>query len=362
MARTDLIVEKASLENVRLIEELDSDVELTAGQVLVEVERFGLTANNISYAGAGDMLGYWAFFPAPELEWGRVPAWGYAAVTRSEHADMPVGERIFGYVPMAIRFVLEADHVSDLCFFDASAHRAASHPWYNRYYRTGSDPVSGAGFDDVQPVLWALFMTGWELANDFIDSDNHGAGSVLIASASSKTAYSMAHCLAAADTGIEIVGLTSASNDELVRSFGCYDRVLTYDSLDLGSIDGPAAFVDMAGNGALTTEVHAAFGDRLTKSYRVGGTHRHARGGGGALAGPEPKFFFIPDVAEQHAAAEGHAAYHQRFADAWARFAEWVSGWLDVRTESGPMAIQAAYLDALASGARPTEALVLTLD
>jgi hypothetical protein len=42
---------------------------LTDGQVLFRVDRFALTANNISYALAGEALRYWDFFPAP-------PGWG----------------------------------------------------------------------------------------------------------------------------------------------------------------------------------------------------------------------------------------------------------------------------------------------
>ena len=43
---------------------------LADGQVRFGVDRFAFTANNISYALAGDMLGYWRFFPAPD-GWGR---------------------------------------------------------------------------------------------------------------------------------------------------------------------------------------------------------------------------------------------------------------------------------------------------
>ena len=47
--------------------------ELQPGQVLFRVDRFAFTSNNVSYALAGDMLGYWRFFPAAE-GWGRLRA------------------------------------------------------------------------------------------------------------------------------------------------------------------------------------------------------------------------------------------------------------------------------------------------
>jgi len=37
---------------------------LNQGQILVQVERFAFTANNITYGAAGDTLGYWKFFPS----------------------------------------------------------------------------------------------------------------------------------------------------------------------------------------------------------------------------------------------------------------------------------------------------------
>ena len=38
--------------------------ELIDGQVLVAIDKFGLTANNVSYAVTGDSIGYWQFYPA----------------------------------------------------------------------------------------------------------------------------------------------------------------------------------------------------------------------------------------------------------------------------------------------------------
>ena len=48
----------------------------------LRVERFGLTANNVTYGAFGDQLGYWQFFAAPE-GWGRIPVWGFGEVVAS---------------------------------------------------------------------------------------------------------------------------------------------------------------------------------------------------------------------------------------------------------------------------------------
>ena len=70
--------------------------EISSGQVLFSVDRFALTANNISYAFAGDLLGYWRFFPAPEGR-GRIPAMGFGEVVRSMHSEVAEGTRCFGF-------------------------------------------------------------------------------------------------------------------------------------------------------------------------------------------------------------------------------------------------------------------------
>ena len=39
---------------------------LEKDEILVQIENFSFTANNISYGVAGDSLGYWQFFPAKD--------------------------------------------------------------------------------------------------------------------------------------------------------------------------------------------------------------------------------------------------------------------------------------------------------
>ena len=76
-----LEIRKASIGEAEVHEEPRAALE--DGQIRLRIDRFAVTANNISYAGAGDLLGYWDFFPSPGApEWGRVPAVGYGALTR----------------------------------------------------------------------------------------------------------------------------------------------------------------------------------------------------------------------------------------------------------------------------------------
>ena len=85
MPSFDFQVNKNDLSTHRLIHPLPAS--LSAGQVRLSIERFALTANNITYGVAGDMIGYWQFFPA-ENNWGRIPVWGVATVAESNCDDI----------------------------------------------------------------------------------------------------------------------------------------------------------------------------------------------------------------------------------------------------------------------------------
>ena len=63
MTATDLIVEKTNIGHAQLVQ-AGATTPLTAGQIRLRVDRFALTSNNLSYAAAGDTMGYWAFFPS----------------------------------------------------------------------------------------------------------------------------------------------------------------------------------------------------------------------------------------------------------------------------------------------------------
>ena len=348
MSATDLIVARGDLASARLIEPVAADTDLATGQVLVQVDQFALTTNNMSYARAGDYLGYWNFFPAPDpTADGRLPVWGYATVVASACPDVPVGEEIFGYLPVGRRWIMTPGHVSELAWMDTADHLEATHPWYNRYYRTANDPVTQAGFRDIQPVLWALFMTGWEMANDLIADEAAAVDTVVVTSASSKTAWSLAWSLRG--TAHRVVGLTSPGNVDFTESLGCYDEVIAYGDADPAAIAGRVALVDMAGNETIARSMHEGLGDRLVRSVRIGGTHRGAGASPGDMPGPERSFFFIPDVAETKAAAVGQAAYHDGFAAAWGAFAAWAKPLLRVEHGVGAEAMLAAY-DAMQAG------------
>ncbi len=328
---------------------------LDEGQILLEVEQFALTTNNITYAVFGDALAYWSYFPA-EDGWGNVPVWGFAKVISSANSNIVEGERLFGFLPMSSHLVITPSAVSDLCFSDGAPHRSQLHPWYNRYYRCASDPLYSDETADSQPVLWALFMTGWMLAEQVADT----VDTVYVTSASSKTSLSFAWSMKHLKAETKVIGITSPGNRRFVETLEQYDEIQSYEDIQAHSDTKKAAFIDVAGNAAVRSAVHVILGERLTDSITLGATHRAPADDSLPTPGPEPYLFFIPSVAEERSARDGFEVSHQRFSEAWAAFAPWAAKWLTIKKGVGADAIEAGYRKALAGGMPPEQALVFS--
>lgn len=337
----------------------DPPPEPAPGQALLAVSSFGLTANNITYAKFGDAMSYWGFFPA-EDGWGRVPVWGFADVTASRVEALEEGTRVFGYLPPSTELLVTPVRTDGHGFIDASPHRLQLPGAYNRYVRTDADPTYDAEHEDQQMLLRPLFFTSF-LIDDFLqDSGFFGSSTVVLSSASSKTASGLAFLLSRRE-GVDVIGLTSGASAEFTRGLGVYDHVITYDELDSLPAGG-AVYVDMAGDAELRDSVHSHFGDELAHSAVVGATH-HDRMGAlpDALPGPRPTFFFAPDRVTKRTADWGRDGLEGRLADAWRPYVEWTAGWLGVIHERGGESLERAYLDLLDGRIDPAKAHVLSL-
>ena len=216
---TEALVRKADIGEIRLREV--AEAPLTDGQVRVRIESFALTANNVTYAAFGDAMDYWRFFPSGREGWGIVPVWGFASVTQSNHPGVAVGERLYGFWPMASGTVLQPVKLSPGGFADGQAHREGLHAVYNQYQRCALDPLWTAKTEDIQALLRPLFTTAW-LIDDFLaDNAFFGADTVLLSSASSKTASATAFHLKQRGN-VEVIGLTAGSRREYCERLGCY--------------------------------------------------------------------------------------------------------------------------------------------
>jgi len=360
-----LVVDRDNLREIRWQDE--PAVSLEDGDVRLRIDAFALTSNNITYAAFGDLMSYWAFFPTGDTT-GCIPVWGFASVVESRCAGVHVGERFYGYWPIAEEAVLHPRQIDTGGFSDGAEHRRHLPPIYNRYVRCSADPAYTADREAEQALLRPLFATSF-LIDDFLaDNGFFGAGTVILSSASSKTAYGTAFCLTqrrgTADA-VTVIGLTSPGNLAFTRSLGCYDTVMSYADVPAGLPDDPAVYVDISGDGELRAAIHGRLADTLAYSCSVGATHWDRLGGGNGLPGPQPVLFFAPAQAARRAGEWGPAVLQERMATAWAAFMGPVTRaedpWLRVVHGRGTAAVEVVYAALLDGTVRPHEGHILSL-
>ncbi|WP_445777826.1 DUF2855 family protein [Shewanella sp.] len=289
-------VNKQHLQTTRVID-LDMSAPMGLNDVLLQVDKFALTANNISYGITGDTLGYWRFFPSDEpQQWGRLPVMGYAEVVKSKNDQILVGERVWGFMPMATYFGIVAGNVTQNTFSDVSPSREGLAPLYSTFDRVSVNPFYQKQNEDYDILLRGLFTTSW-LVNDFMqDNDYFNAEQYLITSASSKTSIALAFCIKQTAKR-PAIAVTAKANMAFVMSLGCYDKVISYEQISELNPLTPTVLVDMAGNKTTIAMIHQHFGEQLGYSCRIGATHHHnldLNDKSSLLPGPTPSFFFAP--------------------------------------------------------------------
>lgn len=361
IAGTAFEVSRADLAATRFISEVfDPDKLAAEGRALLAIERFALTANNITYAAYGEDMAYWSFFPAGE-GFGRVPVWGYAEVVVPA-GGLDKGERIYGYFPMSSHLVVEPTRVSPRRFVDGAEHRRALPAVYNSYVRLAADPTHRASDEPATMLLKPLAITSFLITDWLGDNDFFGARQVLISSASSKTSAGLGFCLRRLSPGAaKTIGLTSASNAAFTAGKGWYDEVVTYEAIGALDPNVPTVFVDMAGSAEIISRVHHHFRGALVHSCRVGATHWEDKAGRLDLPGARPRFFFAPDQIKKRNVDWGPDGLEQRFSVLFADFAATSGSWMIIEEGRGEQAVAAAYAETLAGKVAPSRGVVLRI-
>ena len=346
-----VLTRKTALRETR-IEQLPV-LPLEAGDALLEVSGVALTTNNITYALLGDTMQYWRFFPSHAAEWGQMPAWGFANVVESRAPGVEVGERFYGYFPVASHLRVRPIRNSARGFHDGMPHRTELTSAYNHYTRCATDPVYDQALEDYQMLVRPLIVTSFFGADFLQDNAFFGAQQLLVSSASSKTAYGTAFCLRNAKD-IELVGLTSARNKAFVEALGCYHRVVSYDELPAMPKTTRTTYLDFAGSEDLRAKVHHHFGDALAYDCLAGSAQNtdphHLKT---ELPGPKPALYFAPVQIAKRNKEWGYDEVNRRFGDDQrafiARCADPERPWMKLVQHRG-FEGAAALMSALASG------------
>lgn len=132
-----------------------------------------------------------------------------------------------------------------------------------------------------RPLFWTSF---W--CEDWLFTKSSppycGAKNILISSASSKTAFSLAYNIKQrlqkeSGTHVQLVALTSKGNTAFTTGLGLYDAVYDYDSLTSVLLaenqKGSWLYIDVAGNDALNTRVFTHLDKRLAAAIALGVTN-----------------------------------------------------------------------------------------
>lgn len=341
-------VRKDDIREFRVVDTTPSTIDSTLadGAVRVAVERFAFTANNVTYGVAGDMLGYWQFFPASNTNgWGMMPVWGFAEVIESNAADVPVGERLFGYFPPATHLGLLPTQVGKLRFVDGSEHRSKLPQGYNTYYRVTAEPGYDSVNDNLRMLLWPLHITSFCLWDVLQDADWFGAEQIIVVSASSKTSIGLAYALDDDASAPPAVAITSARNREFVDSLGLYDKSATYDSLAEIESSVPAVIVDMSGNGEVLGTLHKHLGDNMKRCMNVGLTHWDERDTNDGIIKERSEFFFAPAHIQRRVQEWGPDGFAAKTSSFMSETALKCSSWLQLNRASGLRGLSEVYLD-----------------
>ncbi|EAQ30411.1 hypothetical protein NAP1_06525 [Erythrobacter sp. NAP1] len=337
---------------------------LANGAIRLEVESFSVTANNITYAVVGDGFGYWNFFPPTGGDTegkGIVPMWGHARVVESNSDEIAVGERVYGYLPMATHLDVIPGKVSDSGFMDMADHRQPMSPIYNQYSRLAADPEHDPAREAERMIYGPLFKTGFLIEYFMRKEGWFGAKEVILTSASSKTAMGLASVAKQNSPDVKRVGLTSEGNVEFVEKTGLYDAVYTYAEIGTLSLND-CVTVDFAGNAEVLGKLHEHFNAMLKYSCLVGATHIEARSSfneDGELPGPKPTLFFAPDHAVAFFKEHGPVEGGKLVAATWHQFLQSVEGAVEIAKLSGIDAARETYLEMVGGSVDPAKGIVV---
>jgi len=335
---TQLLTNKSDIAQTK-VSQAGTPYSCAQGDVVLAIKQFALTTNNITYAAFGTTMKYWDFFPTGRDDWGQIPVWGFADVVRSETDGIEVGERFYGFLPLASHVILRPERVSPRGFQDAAQHRENLAAVYNHYTRCSTDPGYSADLESHQSLLRPLFITSYVLADFMVDNTLFGADQILLSSASSKTAYGTAYALKQINPNCLIVGLTSVQNKGFVRQLGCYDMIQSYHDLPQISANTKTTYIDFSGSADLRMAIHGHFSNHLVYDCVVGSAQVTSPFRNHANLNPKPTFFFAPTQIAKRNAELGTAEQTHRMLEAQNLFFAHVSSqtppWMIVKEHNG---------------------------
>ena len=337
--------------------------DMADGSVLLKLDIFSLSSNNITYAVTGNSLKYWGFFPIDEQH-SLLPVWGFGEVVSSQHPKFEIGDRFYGYYPMGSHILVQPSKVNPYGFVDANPSRVSNNPLYDHYTNVKTDIGYTVENEAMLSLYKPLFITSY-LLNDFLEeNDSFGAEQILITSASSKTAYGLAAVLherkQAGEYKANIVALTSTGNVDFVKGLDIYDQIINYSALDKLDTSKRTTIIDFTGNQKMLKQIAASLGDSHAYTSLIGAV-QNDRLEDEEDATKHGQFFFAPIQAQKCVQRLGNAEFTKLYSSALSAFIKRANHWIELETIEGPEEVEKKYIDLLKNSPPPEKGYVASI-
>ena len=358
-------VNKTDFRKGKLIDTPTLDqLPIEEGEIIVKIDRFAYTSNNITYAVTGDMLQYWKFFPAigdHANEEGVIPVWGFAEIVKSSIEELPEGDRLFGYFPTASFLKMKPKGITKQRILDGSEHRAQLPITYNLYKRVYGEEFYDKSTDNARMLLSPLLITAFLLWDLLKNNNWYDAQQILILSASSKTSIGLAYALHQDDSAPKIIGLTSTRNLESIANLKLYDHI--YDYKDSNKINNELStlIIDMSGNKSLLKTLYEYLGDQRKYTVNVGITHWTNAGSGEKSLSLRSEFFFAPSQLQKLIKKWGPELLEQKTSAFFKESATAITQWLNFEKIDGLEGLQKIHPEVCKGSIPPNKGLIIEL-
>ncbi|EFI28166.1 hypothetical protein CC1G_14193 [Coprinopsis cinerea okayama7 len=384
--------------------------DIADNHIVIRVDRFGFSANNVTYQALGEHphFRYFDFHPAPtpELEktHGLIPVWGFGTVVVSKHPKIPVGERVYGYFAPSKYLVVPVSpsDVNKYAFYVPRPRLPEDRRPYNQIQRCGSDPMYAPGLEAenltmlYRPLFWTSYWCeDWLHSTGCYQPSAQFNLSILISSASSKTAFCLAYLIrkrikSGELKNVKIIGLTSKRNVTFTQKLGLYDEVYEYNTFRQGKAfqgekERQWIYVDVAGNDKLNDQVREHFSSpsvgRIIKNVALGVTnlqpttsanddmkwaHNAFDPTAPALAAPHIRWpnvehFFMPEWLNVRKHQLSIQEIFQRQIQAWSELMRDCTHWVELQPVYGANEVRDAYIRLAKEGLGPDKGLIWSL-
>jgi hypothetical protein len=363
--QTSFLINRQDFKQSKFItSELPNLEALKEGEVLLKIDFFSFTTNNITYAMVGERIGYWQFFPTEE-GFGIIPTWGFAEVVMSKSPQVAQGERFYGYYPFATHLKVSVGKPTQRGFIDVSSHRSQLPAVYNYYTNVKEDILYQSDEEEVMCVFRPLFLTSFLLDDFFEDNQFFDSEAIILIGASSKTGLALAYLLHQRKQNHhqspKIIGLTSEKNMDFVKQLDLYDQVFLYDKINEIDLDKSYSLVDFSGNQLIQKSLQLYLGDSLKYNCSVGMTHWDKNYMPEHKAPNKPILFFAPTHAQKRTQEWGAETFQAKLSQAWKDFIKYVNGWLVIDYIKERQVIEKMYLEMLEGKIDPKSAYIVSL-